>query len=78
MKDKILDEFNNLIKDLTNELLTNDIDPYGNSVDTALAQVVHARRSYQFKKANDQRVADFKRENPNEDPKSAVIEGSSE
>ncbi|KXI20062.1 hypothetical protein HMPREF3209_00907 [Lactobacillus crispatus] len=84
-EDKIFDEFNQLIKDLTDDLIrdTDDPysdtdDPYSDSVDTALTKVISARRSYKWKKANDQRIADFKKQNPNEDPGNAKVEISSE
>ena len=70
-EDKIFDEFNQLIKDLTDDLIRD-------SVDTALTKVISARRSYKWKKANDQRIADFKKQNPNEDPGNAKVEISSE
>lgn len=77
-EDKIFDEFNQLIKDLTDDLIRDTDDPYSGSVDTALTKVISARRSYKWKKANDQRIADFKKQNPNEDPGNAKVEISSE
>ena len=77
-EDKIFDEFNQWIKDLTDDLIRDTDDPYSDSVDTALTKVISARRSYKWKKANDQRIADFKKQNPNEDPGNAKVEISSE
>lgn len=77
-EDKIFDEFNQLIKDLTDDLIRDTDDPYSDSVDIALTKVISARRSYKWKKANDQRIADFKKQNPNEDPGNAKVEISSE
>lgn len=45
-EDKIFDEFNQLIKDLTDDLIRDTDDPYSDSVDTALTKVISARRSY--------------------------------
>lgn len=49
-EDKIFDEFNQLIKDLTDDLIRDTDDPYSDSVDTALTKVISARRSYKWKK----------------------------
>lgn len=81
MKDKILEEFDDLIKDLVSELIKEKNESsefYSDSIDKALTKAVSARRSYAYKKANDQRIADLKKQNPDKNPGNAMVETSSE